>query len=797
MADVTGKTPGRGLLDSLGLGKLFGAPPKAGPGTGLVGEPAEPAAQRVFKERLAALNPEQRRAYEDFVGRMPVYQDDPAITDYADQIVLPAVEVAYSTDHGKKENNEDGVFVDPLLDIGVVADGVSHGGKGRIATQALLRAIRQWTTPEQAGMLQGELRTRSVKNTPENRLKLIGHKAHAAVREALGPDAEGGSVVAGTLIEGNKLYSFVLGDAMNLVIRNEKVVFCSKPTSRLQRFVDIYNVPPKDLKAKLSEYLATTPIEKIRSELNYLARTDLERIKRIIWVDPVKVLGYDDADVSVEEFELQPDDTVISVTDGILAPLGLRVIPTKKDKKTDRWVFDPAYDSMRAFSKLLDPLSELGHLVGRNAEETRNNILKLFQPGGRGAGGADHKTILVRRQAVPVLPRHLDADRTEVTSFTPTSRSAPHLEPIGPGYAEEKTPVDEARRGRAKLPVLVEVEEEEPGPAPLPPDPTWASEPVRVVPPPLPPLPTWQPAPPRAELSPLPSVEHTSVSAELRSKRLQEHDLRYMQKNEQAADALLWEIWSLEDNLAALEGRVKLDRPWAEKIPVRKNYLLEAMDQFDQAWPELKASYATMVQNKDWQNAFENLEAQQEGQSQQVEQSYILAWLEADFESLKGRVFELVDDRGTQKMQVTEVFPPNDPDTPNIVVMLALGRDGKPLKRMALPAQQWLRKLETEQVDLHVSHKLEEVDALLDAAEQSIWSVRIWFKAGNYALKLDQGRFRGTVFEPVYRELQAALAKYPERFEPESMEEVGDFMLWVDSIENLQERIQDLTQPKK
>lgn len=872
MADARPKTSGKGVFDTLGgLGKVFGFGKTPDPK--LVGEPALPATERLYRERLATMKSEERVAYGRFMDAMPIYQRSPDTNPaYKDEVVLPMAEIAFSSGPGKKKNNEDGLFVDPLRDIGLVVDGLSHGGNGTIAAKAILETFQAWTSaPER---VEAELRAQKIKNTPGNRLKLIGHKAHEAARRALG-EKEGGAAVAGTMIEGSKLYSFTLGDAVNMVIRDDKVVFCSRPTSRLQRFVEVYGIPPVSLRKSLDEYLANTPVEKIRSELGYPKNIELDTIKRTIWSDPIKVLGFDDVDMSVEEFDLHPDDTIISVTDGILDPLGLRVIPTAKDKKTGSWKFDPGYNSLKLYGLFDDPLLRLGGLLGRSAVETRDKILQLFEPRGPGARGEDHQTILVRRQPLPPIPPDPDEDRTEYTKFTPTGPSGGNLSPIGPDYAEEKTPVDEARRHLPRPPEEPIVPPpplvlpprlgatpppprlaplpwpEHTGPIPLPRGglpsvPDWVAEatggplPVPIAPaPPLsrerapspPPLPLppwvleppaedeWPPLPsslppirteirpPAADVLPLrPSPEDeaqrlviTRLKEDVARLALREYDTRHVAKNEQMADALLWTIWDIQDRLAVLERKLKPVRPAAEKMRVRKNFLRNEIATFEQSTPRMESDYASQVQKKHWYYAFDALaHGLHAGRIRQIEQSYSLAWLEGQFELLKEKPFRLVDEKGVMNMRVAEVFPSTDPDMANVVVMHVLGPDGKPTKRMALTKHEWQRKLE-QGADLVVPRETFPLEAskLIREVKQAADGVRLWFKAGNFMQKLDQGRFAGTAYEPLYTELRTVLARYPEGYTPaSSVEALQPYTLWADDIEDLQTKIQDLTNPK-
>lgn len=393
MADEQKKlAPKKGIWDT-----LFRTPKKPDPAAPLVGEPAEPTVVRLYRERLRSLDASQKEEWERFMRFLPAFQKtDVAPSDMKDEIVLPFAEVAYSTDRGKKTDNQDGVDVHPLLDFGLVTDGMSTGGHGRMATRVVLETFAEWTAPYQAEKLRLEMSKEKLKDTPENRILWIARKAHAAVERNVPKGEEGGAVVAGTLIEDMKLYSFVLGDAMNLVVRQGKVVFCSRPTSRLQRYVDIYNIRPAEVETKLGEYLRTIPIEKIRKELSYPDDYPLEGVKRTIKTDPINILGAGKRDVSIEEFDLQLGDTIISATDGILDPLGLRVIPTKKDNKTGKRVFDPNY-AVGTFTSFggNDPLSLIGEISEGSVQETRDRIVSYV------SDGADHKTILVRRLPVP------------------------------------------------------------------------------------------------------------------------------------------------------------------------------------------------------------------------------------------------------------------------------------------------------------------------------------------------------------------------------------------------------------
>lgn len=796
MADTTGKTPGKGLFGWLT------SPGSKGPDPKLIGEPAEPAITRRYRERLAGLTKEQRQRYTAFMFNMPAVESG-GVVDYDGQIDFPTVEVAYSTDHGQKPNNEDGVFVDPLRDIGVVVDGISTGGNGSTVTRVILSTVEEWTHPERAAALQAELRSRNQKDTPENRLKLIGHKAHEQVKLELSEgNRTGGAVLAGTLIEDNKLYSFVLGDAMNMVIRDDRVVFCSRPTSRLQKFIDTFNVSPKDVKAKVDAYLDSTPVEKIRGHLGYGKNISLETIKRTIWSDPIKAVGFETAeDVEIETFDLQPDDTILSVTDGILEPLGLRVIPTKYDNASKKRVFDPGYNSNLAFPMFFDPIAKLGSLVGRNAKETRNNILDYLARDGAKTSGVDHRTILVRRLPIPRISREEDHDRTQITPFTPPKGRVPahdapsgDLPRIGDDYENDKTPVDQARIGLPRpeepgFPPLVS-----PGLVPrsrdiLPPEPA-----ARVVPP---------PPPPPVEPPPLPNEEVQkrreldALRRQLRALALQEHDVRHDGGDERAADAMLWEIWRIEDRIEIMEGRKrKGNRP--EWLRVYRNYISEQIEKAQKAvgGNESQGSQLKKFEFSKW-TAW--LEQRIDLILTETALEATLLWLDGHFDLMRNNdPVDLIEANGrSRRLRIREVFPADDPNAPNVVVMDELGESGGPEKKMALTKAEWVGKLE-KGATLSLAYMFEsfppgELNTMIKSV---VDGVRSWFKGGRFSLKVEEGRFAGTAFEPLYRELGETLHKYPDTYEPSSLAEMSAYAAWAERIKQLELRIHELSVPK-
>lgn len=845
-----------GILGAISeAGKVFDTPSKRPPAATL-GAPVDPrtdpsgerAERQRLKELLSSLPPEKQVAVRSFLAAMPLGAELIRGVKRIDRnIELSWVEVAMHVRMGGRNENQDRAYVNPISGVQVVCDGMDK--KGAVAATTAVELIKSYFSVDHEGaILRATVNRPDGPTSKEDSLQKLGRVIHDEILKRLrttGGEA-GGTTMAGTVIEGNWLYSFHKGDSMNAVVREGRVVFCTRPMSRLQQAAERLNLPLSDIKYRVDDWVDSTSHEEFARIMPEIGGyTDKERIKSILHSDPGRVLGLagDEADeVIVEQFKLLPGDTIVSMTDGASDALGIRVVPTKRE--FGRPQFNPDYDSISEFTYADDPLERLGGCAQRDAQSTMREILLLVDGNETG----DNTTVVVSKfepakyvrpasppPSIPEPPR-LPPRRTSVPLPAPT---APPPDPAASGIFPPPRGIFE-RPLESRPPLVFDDRTESMPDVPEPPRPSTPinlppparvriiplpptippPEPprARILPPPLPPLEDSDPLefipipgrrmpseppplpPPLPPLEPRPSAEALRKAEDIR--RLlesyktiaHEYDEVFRSGDEVKADHVLRLMWDMQDRLIVLKALPKLESPRDPAVErrVRLNGYRYELDQANETWDTKDADYQIGIINKKWAEAYTALDARHDAGLHRREYSLLLAWEEGQFTDLVDEMVELRTRGTVEVLKIARILPPDHPRTPNMVIVQVLDTDGKPQKQVALTAEQWRQKL-TKGTDLVVTRELYPIkaDDLVREATASLEWIRLMFRGTRVAEKLDAGTFDAN---PELRTRYAALRNLLNQVVPSAG--VQGFVVWVDQVERIHQQTERLIKGK-
>lgn len=755
--------------------------------------------------RMNLLTGAERKKVDNFrISQANAWQSRASEITY--NIELPEVEVAVNSNQGNTPNNLDRAFVDPMAGVSVVCDGRGEGGL--IANQTAVDVIRQFFGPGPGGAeLREAIHTAAKDETLASLLTSLGLAIQKKIRETLNQESKrqarnlnGATSLAGTVVLGDKLYSFHHGSSMNMVVREGQVVFCSRPSNLLQEVAE--RLKMQGLKSPLAQVLKAIDNSPTLEDIGFLSEVEKrnfinkEQLKLKLCIDSGIVLRSAD-EIEVEVFQLSPSDTILSLTDGVAKSFGLEALPTKVDPVGGGMVFDPEARSGYQYD-WQNPLFRLAETVSNNTLDTAQR----FGSAAKVRNHGDSATVVVSRPVMSVRP-------TAPTPTTPTKDFSSLLDEVMRERGLEltpapRTPPDPTATDYGRAPLRPS------SPPPLPsfPPPVPPVEAVtfRRIPPPLPPDDPFVIPPPRipVEVKPVavppppldPEAERQAALLRHLERELKvlapQYDEAFRSGDVIKADAVLAEIWGLQDRQAALGGKT-ISRDPGEQERVRLNGYRYQERVNKEIQQEKTLQVQVMVRDKDWLSALRDLEEAHWAGLQVREQSLLLAWEEGRFSDLVNEVFELRQAGKITHLKVARVTPPDHPRVPNMVTMEILGVPTAKSKMVAFSIQDWQRKL-VEGSSLTVTEGLHPLDtaALRRAATTSTESIRFNFDTSRIANKLDTGGFDSwPELKQAYVKLRQLLNRIPSTAD-------ATFFRWASDIEEQQRAVQSvLTKGKK